>query len=486
LFSRRQFLAAGVGAAAAGLIVPQLGGPAGAAAVRGAGGTMGTAMEADQVAEALAVLGRSSLRAPGSLPYPTLPPGTDTMPEIEHIVVLMLENHSFDNIFGMLGRGDGFKLGADGLPLARNPYANGQIQHAFEMPTTCQLPAQPSQEWEASHVQYARGLCNGFVQSTSGPVAMGYWTGDSLPFTYALAKEFPIGDRFFCSVLGQTDPNRRYLIAGTSCGMTDDIGTSPGNIVPDVSLAAPANGTIFDLLQLFDITWYDYCASFPLGCTAELYPIDDAVVDATTKSIDDFFSDAASGSLPDFCIVDPDFSSQSQENPQNIVVGEAFLQQAVEAIGASPDWATTLLIINYDEHGGYYDHVVPPVALAPDAIPPTVQPGESSYDGFNRYGFRVPSIVVSPYAKRNHVSSVVYDHTSILATVERKWNLPALTYRDANANDLMDFLDTDAMARGVPSFPELPALPASGLSAATLACSTSGPGAIPPAGSVSG
>ena len=487
LLSRRQFLAAGVGAAAAGLVVPELVGSAGAAPVSGSGGARSAAAaEVDRLAEALAVLGRTSLRQPGSLPYPTLPPGTDTMPEIQHIVILMLENHSFDNIFGMLGRGDGFTLGSDGLPLAQNPYTNGQIQHAFEMPTTCQLPAQPSQEWEASHIQYANGGCSGFVQSTSGPVAMGYWTGDSLPFTYALAKEFPIGDRFFCSVLGQTDPNRRYLIAGTSCGMTDDIGTSPGNIIPDASLVAPANGTIFDLFQLFGINWYDYCASFPLGCTAELYPIDDAVVDATTKSIDDFFSDAASGSLPDFCIVDPDFSSQSQENPQNIVVGEAFLQQVVEAIGTSPAWPTTLLIINYDEHGGYYDHVVPPVAIAPDAIPPALQPGESAYDGFNRYGFRVPSIVVSPYAKRNHVSHMVYDHTSILATVERKWNLPALTYRDANANDLMDFLDTDAMARALPSFPKLPALPDSGLSPATLACSTSGPGTIPPAGSVSG
>jgi phospholipase C len=482
--SRRRFLAAGAGAAAAGLVIPQLTGSAGVAPSR-ASRSLGHSTQAD-FEEALAVLGRTTLRQPGSLPDPSLLPGTDTMPEIEHIVVLMLENHSFDNIFGMLGRGDGFKLSSDGLPVASNPYGNGQIQHAFEMPTTCQLPAQPSQEWEASHVQYANGLCNGFVESSSGPVAMGYWTGKSLPFTYALAKEFPIGDRFFCSVLGQTDPNRRYLIAATSSGMTDDIGTSPGNIVPDVTLAAPANGTIFDLFEVFGISWNDYCASFPLGCTAELYPIDDAMVDASEKSIDNFFSDAASGNLPGFCIVDPDYSNQSQENPQNIVVGESFLEQAVRAIGSSPDWARTLLIINYDEHGGYYDHVVPPVAIAPDAVPPIVQPGESLYDGFNRYGFRVPSIVVSPYAKRDHVSHVVYDHTSILAMVERKWNLPALTYRDANANDLMDFLDAEAIARGVPTFAELPKLPPSGSSTATLACSTSGPGTIPPAGSVSG
>jgi hypothetical protein len=120
------------------------------------------------------------------------------------------------------------------------------------------------------------------------------------------------------------------------------------------------------------------------------------------------------------------------------------------------------------------------VAMAPDSLPPQVQPGESTYDGFARYGFRVPSIVVGPYAKRNHVSHVVYDHTSVLALVERKFNLPAMTYRDANANDLTDFLDLDAMSAGRPTFPELPPLAAAGDNASTEACSKTGPGTIPP------
>src|SRR6202035_3221486 len=98
-------------------------------------------------------------------------------------------------------------------------------------------------------------------------------------------------------------------------------------------------------------------------------------------------------------------------------------------------------------------------------------PGEKTYDGFARYGFRVPSIVVSPYAKRYHVSHVVYDHTSILAFLERKWNLQAMTYRDANANDLTDFLDLGAIVARAPTFPELPALATPGESAATVACS---------------
>ncbi len=123
----------------------------------------------------------------------------------------------------------------------------------------------------------------------------------------------------------------------------------------------------------------------------------------------------------------------------------------------------------------------PPAALAPDAIPPMVQPGESTYDGFHRYGFRVPSVLVGPYVKRDYVSHVVYDHTSILAFLERKWNLPALTYRDANANDLTDFLDLGALAAGQPTFPELPTLAAPGDTPAALACLSTGPGTIPPA-----
>ena len=145
----------------------------------------------------------------------------------------------------------------------------------------------------------------------------------------------------------------------------------------------------------------------------------------------------------------------------------------------SPRWRQTLFILTYDEHGGYYDHVPPPAALAPDPIPPQVLPGESPNDGFARYGFRVPAVLVGPYVKRNYVSHVVYDHTSILAFLERKWNLPALTYRDANANDLTDFLDLNALASRQPTFPELPPLAAAGDTPARLACSRTGPGTIP-------
>jgi phospholipase C len=349
------------------------------------------------------------------------------------------------------------------------------------MPTTCQLPGAPSQEWTSSHVAFDNGAMDGFVLA-SGGVAMGYWTQDDLPFTYSLASSFPIADRWFCSVLGQTDPNRRYLISGTSGGMTDDIG------IPSQAalLTEQVNGTIFQRLTTYGIDWANYATAFPLGATPELYPINDTVLESgpNLRSFDQFFTDAAAGTLPSFSFLDEDYSTQSQENPQNIVVGEAMIAQVVHALGVGPGWAKSLLVLTYDEHGGYYDHVPPPVALAPDSLAPVVISGESTYDGFQRFGIRVPGLIVSPYSKRRHVSHTVFDHTSVLALLERKWNLPAMTYRDANANDLTELVDLHAMARSRPIFPALPPLAAPGDTPEALACSTSGPGTIPPPGSI--
>lgn len=443
---------------------------------------------------ALRALGRRTLRLPGSLPCPSIPAGTDLLPGVDHIVILMLENHSFDNIFGMLGRGDGFRLDHHGRPTATNPYPDGRVQHAFHMPTTCQLPARPSQEWTASHNSFNNGRNDGFVSTPIDPatteivggVAMGYWTGDDLPFTYSLARAFPIADRWFCSLLGQTHPNRRYLLAGTSVGLTQTVNpTTPAGQAALTNPVPPA-GTIFNALDEHGISWANYVALFPFGATPELFPVNDQATEAAhQKPFAQFFADAAAGTLPSVTLLDPDYSTQSQENPENIVLGEAVLAQVVHALGSSPLWRRTLFVLTYDEHGGYFDHVPPPPALPPDGFAPSVFPGESTYDGFARYGFRVPSVVVSPFAKRHHVSHRLYDHTSVLAMIERKWNLPALTFRDANANDLTDFLDLHALAHDRPTFPTLPRLAAPGNTPAALACSTNGPGVIPPPGSIS-
>jgi phospholipase C len=247
------------------------------------------------------------------------------------------------------------------------------------------------------------------------------------------------------------------------------------------------NGTIFQRLTAAGIDWTNYAASFPLGATPELFITDDNSLETGSqlKTFDQFFTDAAAGTLPSFTFLDPNYDTQSQENPQNIVVGEAVIAQIVQALGNGPGWSKCLLILTYDEHGGYYDHVPPPVALAPDSLPPVVLPGESTFDGFERYGFRVPGLIVSPYSRKNHVSHTVFDHTSVLAFLERKWNLSAMTLRDANANDLTDLIDLNAVARGRPVFPELPPLAPAGDTPEALACSTSGPGTIPPPDSIS-
>jgi phospholipase C len=353
------------------------------------------------------------------------------------------------------------------------------------MPKTCQQDSRPSQEWTASHNQFDNGRLDGFVRTPisqgssviQGPVGMGYWTAEDLPLTYALAETFPIGDRWFCSCLAQTDPQRRYLIAATSQGMTGDV----GNPVATQALGVPAkNGTIFTRMTTAGITWADYNTSGVTGTTMNLYNNDGPFNKTNAPNISQFFTDAKSGNLPQFSLLDPNFGTQSQENPQNISVGEGFLGQVIDALRDSPAWRKTLFILTYDEHGGYYDHVPPPKALAPDDIPPMVNPGEKQYDGFARYGFRVPSIVIGPYAKRHHVSHLVYDHTSILAFLEHKWNLPAMTKRDANANNLLDFLDITALKAGRPTFPELPKLVPAGDNSKRLACQPGHAGTIPP------
>jgi len=407
-----------------------------------------------------------ALRAARSRPRPDLPVGTDQIPKIEHFVVVMMENHSFDNILGLIGRGDGFTLGPDHQPTAKNPDGHGNFVHAFHMPTECQTRG-IGNDWRVAHEAYDGGTCQGFVTSTTAE-AMGYFTSSDLPFTCGMARTFPIADRYFCSAMAQTDPNRRYLIAGTSLGLIDD--TFPS--------ALPPNGVIFQQFDAHGITWKDYYSTLPsIGIFLPL--LEDHTLTAGLAKIDEFFSDAAAGTLPAFSLVEPDYGTQSEEDPQDVQFGDQFMGRVVNAVMASPNWDSTMLIWTYDEHGGYYDHVPPPAAVPPDDVPPALKPGDPP-GGFDRYGFRVPSGVVSPYAKKDFVSHTVYDHTSILKTVEEKWNLPALTRRDANANSLFDMLDLDQS----PAFPEPPALPAPANPTPKAGCLSTGAGVIPPPSAV--
>jgi phospholipase C len=403
-------------------------------------------------------------RPPDSLPFPDRPAGAvnEAMP-FDHIVVVMMENHSFDNLLGGLARAgqpeaDGLTFDAAGAPTNSNPGAHGAVR-AFAFPSTAQ-GSDVSQTWNATHEQIDGGRMDGFVRSVNSEQPMGYYPPEVVPFAYSLARTFAVANRWFCSAPCQTFPNRRFLMAGTAYG----------NIATDAASLAdppPPNGTIFDRLHAHGITWQNYFTDLPetaiIPSIIEKYP-------THLATIDDFYSDCRAGTLPSVSLVDPEVGVVSnvgkalaglpglaeiaagleglggdEEAPQDMYYGEAWAHEVVEAVLHSPAWSRTLLVYTYDEHGGYYDHVAPPPAIEPDAIGPTLS-GSDVPGAYDIYGPRVPAVVASPYSRPNAVTGVVHDHTSVLATIESKWNLPALTYRDANATTVMDFLDVDAAA----------------------------------------
>jgi len=379
------------------------------------------------------------------LPSPTQPAGTDLLPQIEHIVVLMKENHTFDNYFGMLGRGDGFTLDVRGQPVNSNPDAAGRPVTVHHLTSPWQPWHGLDQHWNASHLQWNHGANDGFVRTTNSSLPMGYWTADDLPFYYGLARTFPIGDRYFASCLAQTFPNRRFLQAGTASGLV-------ATRLPNPFEPNPPTGTVWDELDRHQISWVNYFVELPeIG----LYPRVWIDHPSSAHSILKFYEDCRLGRLPAVSLITPDLLVISEGETQNVQAGEAFTASVVDAVLHSPSWPSTMLIVVYDEGGGYYDHVPPPSAVAPDDVPPAIRVPPDQPGGYDQLGFRVPCIVIAPFAKAGHVSHVVYDHTSILKTIQHKWNLPSLTRRDAAAADLLDFLDLT----GAPAFLSPPPLP---------------------------
>jgi phospholipase C len=426
------------------------------------GGSLGAAVAGMSGAGALwraTNAAAAGTRLPDSLPDPGRPGGTATAAlPFDHIVVVMMENHSFDNLLGALSRSgqpkaQGLRFNSAGAALNSNPGPSGPVR-SFAFPSTAQGP-HVSQNWNSTHEQIDGGKMDGFVRSVEDNQPMGYWTEAELPFAYSLARTFTLANRWFCSAPCQTYPNRRFLMAGTAYG---NISTDTGSLKDP----PPPNGTIWDRLHAYGISWRNYFTDLPstgiINGTIEKYP-------TNLASISQFFLDCATGSLPSVSLVDPEFgvlglvgsslatipalapiasklntTGGSEENPQDMSYGESWAYKVLSAVLQSPAWPRTLLIYTYDEHGGYYDHVPPPAAIAPDSIPPKLGPNDVA-GGYDIYGPRVPAIVASPYSKPNAVTNVVHDHTSVLATIESKWNLPALTYRDANAKTVKDFLD---------------------------------------------
>ncbi len=441
--SRRRFLQGAVGTAAlAGL------------AACSSGGTGGGAARTTTTARGLRP---SPTRRPGDRPYPSMPAGVDTMPEIEHVIIYMQENRSYDHYFGMLDRGDGFTLDARGRPTDSNPDLDGNPVTVFHAPSTCDpdTDLEASQDWNDTHLSVNGGAMDGFVRAADGGTgSMQYYDERDIPFYYALARTFTLCDRWFSSLPGQTIANRRYLQAGTSAGITSS------NLDDVIAAPAAPNGVIWERFTRHGISWNDYTIDLP---DIVAFPDFGLQHPERIKTFDQFLAHAAAGRLPQVSIISPGHTVYTEEAPQgDIQNGEAYSASIVNAVMHGPGWAKTVLFFLYDEHGGYCDHVPPPAAVTPDDIPPMInvppdQPGE-----FDRLGVRVPAIVISPFARADHVSSVVRDHTSVLKFLETKFNLGALTRRDAAADDLLETLDVSAAAfLDPPTLPE-PGLPASG------------------------
>lgn len=391
-----------------------------------------------------------ALAKPGARPFPNLPAGTESFPELQHIVVLMMENHSFDNHFGALGRRgvDGLTFDANGQAVNSNPGPTSAVR-ASHAPSTCQAGYGISQSWDASHRCWDQGRNDGFVK-TCGAQSMYYYDAGDLPYYYALASLFPVCDRYFASVMAQTYPNRRFLISGSAFGQVGDPLPSPTDPNPRPS----GFGTVFDMLNAFGITWKDYFADLP---TAGLFPYVVENNPGNVVPVGEFFADCAAGTLPQFSLVDPESFQASEENPQDVKTGAYYAYQVINAVLRSPAWRSTALVLTFDEHGGYYDHVPPAPAVRPDAIPPSVPAGDTYGDLYSWTGFRVPALMISPWARKRYVSHTVYDHTSILRLIESKWNLPALSARDANAAPMLDCFNFATPAFLIP--PTLPPAP---------------------------
>jgi phospholipase C len=307
--------------------------------------------------------------------------------------------------------------------------------------------------WTGTHVSVDGGKMDRFTEvnvnadDPNGHRAMGFYTAKDLNFYYKLYKTFAIGDRYFSSLQGPTFPNRYFYLAGTAFGHTqNDFPTGTDQY---------DQRSIFNVLDEAGITWKIYYGQIAFGQIFAYVRNNRA---ENMVPVEQYYADAAAGTLPQVSFVDPKFLEKvnvetDEHPPANVQIGQQFAASIINALMQSPLWGSSALFLTYDEHGGYFDHVVPPPACIPDDIAPILSVGDvqAQYDA---YGVRVPITVISPYAKKHFVSHVVHDHTSILRFVETRFDLPALTRRDANADPMLEFFDF-----GDPKFTTPPKLP---------------------------
>jgi phospholipase C len=342
---------------------------------------------------------------------------------IEHVVVVMMENRSFDHFLGWLPYADGVQRGLS--------YADpsGQLHRAFKQNQFdgCGFN-DPDHSYGGGRIQYNDGRMDGFLADTANDeYAIGYYTHADRPFMGTLARHYITCDRYFCSILGPTYPNRFFHHAG----QTDRL---------DNTLTVSTLPTIWDQLNLAGgPTGHYYYSDVPfLALWGGKYA-------SISSQIPQFLADAAAGTLPNVAYVDPGFIGEGNgvsddDHPlADIRAGDAFLSQLFHAVSTGPAWDRTVFIINYDEWGGFFEHVAPPRVTAGVAIGASPSSGvdqDLDANGHVLLGFRVPCIVASPFTKVTTgvrpIAHQLFDHTSVLKLIEWRWGLRPLTQRDAS------------------------------------------------------
>ncbi|HWB74328.1 MAG TPA: alkaline phosphatase family protein [Nannocystaceae bacterium] len=344
---------------------------------------------------------------------------------IDHIVVLMMENRSFDHMFGSLSLEEG-RDDVDGLKGGeRNPGPDGKQVESFHLDATRKLHKLPH-EWDPMHAGFNGGKMDGFVMAhhdanksetnDAGPEVMGFLRRADAPVSYALADNYTLCDRWFCSVMGPTWPNRFFMHAASSGGRK----TNHPKLFLD---------SIWEQLDDADLRGVNYFSDLPWAAAAL------GKVRGFSR-LSSFFEDAAEGALPDFSIIDPGFFSSTSDHPRelggdsdhpemgpNVSLGQLLISTIYNAIAHGPAWNRTLFVVTYDESGGFFDHVPPPLTVDERAE-------------FRQLGFRVPGLVIGPHVRRGCINNTQFEHSSIAATIAAKWGLDPLNDRVAASMDL--------------------------------------------------
>jgi phospholipase C len=361
------------------------------------------------------------------------------MPDnIEHVVVLMFENNSFDRMLGSMKAVYPELEGVDPNKTFINPdFPDTSHAYAQLKDAAYSIPTDPGHELDDVLRQIhngSSGFVADFVQHSPQATpaeryqVMAYFTLDSLPVLHALARNFLVCDHWFSSVPGPTWPNRFFVHSGTSLGHTD---MPNGFFHPNIHVYDQP--TIYQRLGERGISWKIYYCDVPQS----LVLLEQQKRATHYHHMDDFFADAsgAAKAFPQYAFIEPYYfgARQCDQHPPNDVRhGEAFLAQVYNAIRRNEElWRSTLLVVAYDEHGGFYDHVAPPAAVPPDE--------HTSQFGFDLLGVRVPVILVSPWVDPG-VLPTQFDHTSLLQYAIRKWALGPLGNRATQAQSFADAL----------------------------------------------